>query len=178
MSAFNRDEHNNTSKTFRRAPVAPGPFHALSERGLRRLLRTPMNKKLKLINDAFDALRWTFDHCNVNHAETLLELCKQEENGHRGFMDGFARCHPDAISITQAAKLFAVKRIAGYLLGEKFPQGKDYLHTHKSCFLAAGIVDEFAQEVRTEWSKFDLYELAALDYTEFVKVRSVEVSRD
>ncbi len=131
-----------------------------------------MNNKLKLINDAFDALRWAFDHCTINHAEKLLKLCKEEERGHRGFMDGFARCHPGAIGVTQAAKLFAVKRVAEYLQKrDSFPSGKDYLHTHKSCFIAAGMVDEFSSDIQKAWQSFDVQELAALNYTDFVKVR-------
>ncbi len=130
-----------------------------------------MNNKLKLINDAYDALRWAFDHCTINHAEKLLELCKEEERGHRGFMDGFNRCHPGAIGVTQAAKLFAVKRVAEYLLGAEYPKGKDYLHTQKSCFLAAAMRDEFHNEIQEAWRNFDLKELAALDYTDYVKVR-------
>ncbi len=131
-----------------------------------------MNTKLKLINDAYDALRWAFDHCTINWADKLLDLCKEEERGHRGFMDGFNRCHPDAIGVTQAAKLFAVKRVAEYLQKrDSFPSGKDYLHMQKSCFLAAGMVDEFSSDIQRAWQSFDVQQLAALDYTEFVKVR-------
>lgn len=134
--------------------------------------RAHMKTKLKLINDAFDALRWAFDHCSPNHAEKLLDLCKEEERGHRGFLPDFNLHHtPETIGVSQAAKLFAVKRVAEYLNGEKFPAGKDYLHTQKSCFYAAGMVDEYAAEIRAAWSKFDLAALAALDYTEFVKVK-------
>ncbi len=131
--------------------------------------------KLKLIADAFDALRWAFDHCTVNYAETLLDKCKEEEKSHRGFMPDFTRCHtPDTITITQAAKLFAVKRVAEYLLKPEFPKGKDYLHMQRSCFIAAGMVDEYADTIRKAWREFDLIALAALDYTEFVKIRRVE----
>jgi len=71
----------------------------------------------------------------------------------------------------QMAKLFAVKRVAEYLNGEKMPSGKDYLHFQPSCFIAAGLVDEYSADIRTAWAEFDIAALAALDYCHFVKVR-------
>lgn len=67
------------------------------------------------------------------------------------------------------AKLFAVKRVAEYLNGEEFPRGQAYLHTQTSCFVAAGIVDEFGGAIRQAWSDYDMAQLIALDYTDFVK---------
>lgn len=132
-----------------------------------------MKTKLKLINEAFDALRWAFDHCSPNHAERLLDLCKEEEKGHRGFMPDFAKYHTaKTIGVTQAAKLFAVKRVAEYLEGERMPAGKDYLHFQKSAFYAAGMVDEYSKEITTAWTNFDLAALASLNYTDFVKVKT------
>ncbi len=125
-----------------------------------------MNTQLKLIDDAYDALRWAFDNQTVNWAEKLVEKCKEEERGHRGFMPDFAR-------VTGAAKLFAVKRVAEYLLKPEYPSGKEYLHTQTSCFIAAGMVDEFGAEIRKAWAGFDLKALAALNYTDFVKVQEV-----
>jgi len=132
-----------------------------------------MNAQLKLINDAFDALRWSFDHCSPNWADKLLDKCKEEERGHRGCLPDFTRYHtPETISVVQAAKLFAVKRVAEYLQKrDSFPSGKDYLHTQKSCFIAAGMVDEFSSDIQRAWQSFDVQELAALNYTDFVKVR-------
>lgn len=128
---------------------------------------------LKLINQAFDALRWAFDSSWHNYAEQLLRQCLEEEKGHRGFAPDFKGHHTDAtISAKQAAKLFAVKRVAEYLLKPEFPKGKDYLHYQKSCFIAAGMVDEFGEKIRAEWQKFDLAVLAALNYTDFVKTRA------
>lgn len=131
-----------------------------------------MKTSLKTINAAFESLSWVFDAKSRNYAKELLKLCEQEERGHRGFMDNFTLCHTsDTIGVKQAAKLFAVHRVAQYLTGTKFPVGQDYLHTQTSCFIAAGIADEFGKEVRAAWTKFDLVELAALDYCEYVKVR-------
>ncbi len=128
-----------------------------------------MNTQLTFIDKAYEALRWAFDNQSPNWAEKLLEKCKEEERGHRGFMPDFARYHPGAISVTGAAKLFAVKRVAEYLLGEKYPSGQAYLHTQTSCFIAAGMADEFGAEIRKAWAEFDLKALAALNYTDFVK---------
>ena len=132
-----------------------------------------MKTQLKLINEAFDALRFVFDSSWHNYAEQLLKLCAAEEKEHRGFMPDFRAHHTDGtISTIQAAKLFAVKRVAEYLLKPEFPKGKDYLHYQKSCFIAAGIVDEFGDKIRVAWQKFDLAALAALNYTDFVKTRA------
>lgn len=128
--------------------------------------------KIKEINAAFEALHWAFDNQTVNWADRLFEKCKEEEREHRGFLPDFTRCHEaDTITTSQAARLFAVKRIAEYLRGEKYPQGKDYLHCQKSCFIAAGMVDEFAHEINRAWEGLDVQALAELNYTDFVRVR-------
>lgn len=134
-----------------------------------------MNTQLKLIGDAWDALRWALDNKTINWAEKLFEKCKEEERGHRGFLSDFALYHPKAISMTQAAKLFAVRRVAEYLLKPKYPGGKEYLHTQTSCFIAAGIADEFGAEIRKAWTDFDLKVLAALNYTDFIKASAAGV---
>ncbi len=128
----------------------------------------------KEIKAAFDALDRVFYAEMRNHAEALLDLCKTEERGHRGFAPDFAKYHTsDTISVNDAAKLFAVKRAAEYILApDKMPKGQDYLHTQKSCFIAAGIADEFRQRVIEAWTAFNLDELAKLNYTDFVKVNS------
>lgn len=129
-------------------------------------------EKLKLIRDAFDALHWAFDSHNTNHADTLFSMCLAEERGHRKCGPDFARYHTaDTISAHLAAKLFAVRRVAEYLTGEAMPAGKAYLHTQKSCFQAAAMVDEFKTEILEAWKAFDIAELASMDYSEFVKIR-------
>ena len=102
----------------------------------------------------------------------LLKECAEEERGHRGFMDGFQRSHTsDTISTHTAAMLFAVKRVAEYLINPNYPKGESYLHMQKSYFTAAGIAEEFREEIRTAWATQPITELAALDYTDFVKVK-------
>lgn len=133
-----------------------------------------MKTKLKLINDAFERLSWAFDSSWRNYANELFELCQSEEKEHRGCLPEFTRCHTsDTITVNQAAKLFAVKRVAEYLLpGAKPLLPRDYLHCQKSAFLAAGMADEFRDKIMEAWKPFDLVELDSLSYTEFVKVNN------
>lgn len=133
--------------------------------------------KLTKIKEAFDALDGVFYSANKNWAKVLLAQCKAEEKSHRSFAGEFAKYHHSAPSVADMAKLFAVKRVAEYLTGTKLPHGKDYLRTQTSCFIAAGIVDEFGTEIAKVWSGKDLCfpDLAALDYRAYVKVAPVAV---
>lgn len=134
-----------------------------------------MDQQIKLARKAFDALAFLNNIDWANHREKLFAMCKAEEKDHRGFMSDFNESHTeDTASVSDCAKLFAVKRVAEYLLGEKYPIGKDFLHIQKSCFYAAGLVDEFAEKIRAAWSKLELREIVALDYTDLVKVRQTE----
>lgn len=134
--------------------------------------RDTMKTEMKMIADAFERLQWVFDASWTNHAERLLALCEAEEREHRGSGPSFRQCHTgDTITIRQAARLFAVKRVAEYLTGAAKPlRPSDYLHTHKSCFYAAGMVDEFGEQIRKAWAEVDVAALCALDYTHFVKI--------
>lgn len=130
------------------------------------------NEKLKLIERAYDALHVLNNHGWSNYRDCLFETCKMEERQHRGSLPEFNRYHTDdTIGVNDAARLYSVKRVAEYLLGDKFPVGKDFLHTQRSCFYAAGLVDEYRQEIETAWAGLDVQVLADLDYTEFVKVK-------
>lgn len=134
---------------------------------------TETTMTVRQIKAAFDALSGVFNTETTNYAERLLAQCREEERGHRGFMDGFSRCHTaDTIGVADAARLFAVKRVAEYLTDTSYPKGREYLHTQQSCFIAAGIADEFDAEVRKAWSDFDVDALAALNYTDYVHVRA------
>lgn len=127
---------------------------------------------IRLARRAFEELSHVFYSEMVNHADQLLSMCKAEEKGHRGILPRFTECHTaDTASVSDCAHLFAVKRVADYLLGCKYPSGQDFIHTQKSCFLAAAIADEFGDKVRSAWTKFELRELVALNYTDVVKVR-------
>jgi len=128
-----------------------------------------MKTQLKLIDQAFTRLEFLNHHTWTHYADNLLDQCKEEEKGHRGTGGDFAKYHPNACTITEAAKMFAVKRVAEYLTGQKMPRGRDYLHTQKSAFIAAGLVDEFRKDIRKAWRGLDVAELAALDYCKFVR---------
>lgn len=127
---------------------------------------------IKLARKAYDALQPLNNISWTNHREQLFAMCKAEEKDHRRFMNNFRESHTDdTASVSDAAKLFAVKRIAEYMLGEDFPKGKDFLHIQKSCFYAAGLVDEFRDRIAALWSKMNIEELNNLDYCAIVKVK-------
>lgn len=127
-----------------------------------------IKEKIRLIDSAYSALEFLNNQDWTNHRETLFAMCLEEEKRHRSA--GFGRHHPNAVSATEAAKLFSVKRVAQYLAREcRMPRGKDFLHYQRSCFYAAGLVDKYRKEIRKAWRKLPVKALAALDYCEFVK---------
>lgn len=128
-------------------------------------------QKLQLIRDAFNRLAFLNNVARGGYLDRLHAQCVEEERGHRGFGHDFAKYHPGAVSVTDAARLFSVKRIAEYLNGERMPRGKEFLHVQKSCFHAAALVDEFRKDIRRAWRGLDVKALTELDYCEFVKVR-------
>ena len=117
-----------------------------------------------MIGKAYSLLSGVFYSESTNYAEQLFAACKDEEKGHRRFGDNWAAHHPNGCTLAEAARLFAVKRVAEYLTGERMPRGKDYLHTQKSCFIAAGIVDEYRNQIRKAWKGLPVDTLASLDY--------------
>lgn len=134
-----------------------------------------MNTKqtIKLARQAYDALSPLNNITWTSYREKLFNLCKAEEKDHRGFMSDFNDSHTaDTASVSDAAKLMAVKRVAEYLTGHEMPKGSDYLHFQASCFMAAGLVDEYADTIRKAWADFDIGTLAELDYTTIVKVKT------
>ena len=148
-------------------------------------------KKLKLCNEAAQALQRVFANSWHNYAAQLFTQSKIEEQEHRRGSPAFgtfAETHtPDSIGVMQAAKLCAVGWVAKYMLGKiKLPTVAEYFHTKRSCFMSAAIVAEFKEQIETKWQQVatdnrmslpDLVEaLAALDYCEFVKIKPDEVA--
>ncbi len=133
-------------------------------------MSTTNAKAIRQVKRAFDLLDQVFYSRSRNHASDLLKQCTAEEKDHRGCCSDFAQYHPGACSITEAAKMFAVKRVAEYLNTPRaeYPSGQAFLHFQRSCFWAAGIADEFAAEVRNAWTAQNIAELADLDYCHFV----------
>ena len=132
---------------------------------------------LKLTRKAFEALKPLNDIDWTHHRDELYSMCKQEEKGHRGWGPDFNEHHTsDTASVGDAAKLFAVKRIAEYMCGEQMPKGNDFLHIQKSCFYAAGLVDEYRDKIAKLWSNLDVQQLNTLNYTDIVKVKEYEES--
>ena len=129
-------------------------------------------KNTKLIREAYSKLSEVFYSHNQNYAEQCFKASLKEEKEHRGFGPDFALYHPNASSARDMAKMFTVKRVAEYITSKKFPSGKDYLHTQKSCFIAAGIADEFTNEVVKAWQGLNWIELRGFDYCDFVKAQT------
>jgi hypothetical protein len=123
-------------------------------------------EKIKLVDAAFSALYPLENITWTNYPQELFRMCLEEEKQHRG--NDFKRSHPHAVSAHVAAKMFAVKRIAEYLTGQRMPRGRDFLHFQRSCFYAAGLVDAHRKIIRKAWRKLPVRELAELDYCEFV----------
>jgi hypothetical protein len=106
-------------------------------------------------------------------------MCKTEEKGHRGWGPDFYQHHTsDTASVGDAAKMFSVRRIAEYMNGQDLPKGKDFLHIQKSCFYAAGLVDEYRDRIAKLWSEagISVEELNTLDYCKIVKVKDYQES--
>ena len=126
-------------------------------------------EQTKLVKSAFDKLNGVFYNKSQNYFERLFKQCLDEEKKHRGFGFDFAKCNPQAASPNDCAKMFAVLRVVEYVQPEaKLPNVADYNHTQESCFIAAGIACEFHGEILRALADFDLAELAALDYVNFV----------
>src|SRR5262249_46402806 len=127
-------EQNKTTTTPESAP-AENKAHKLSGK-----------ETLKLARKAFEAL-YVLEHIDVtHHRDELFKLCKAEEKGHRGWGPDFNEHHTtDTASVADAAKMFAVLRVAEYMNGQPMPFGKSFLHIQKSCFYAAGLVDEYRE---------------------------------
>ena len=122
------------------------------------------NPYKKQVDAAFSAIQFLDHESWTNYREELFKLCSAEERGHRGSGPDFGRHHPNAASVADCAKMFAVQRIADFLRGAKMPVGKQFLHSHKSAFYAAGLVDEYGEEIVAAWGSLDLSALAAMDY--------------
>lgn len=126
---------------------------------------------IKLANAAFDRLAF-LDHCAwTNHREKCVALARDEEKRHRGSGDSFSRHHQGAASVADCARHFVVKRIAEYLLTprDKWPTGRDLIHTQPSALYACGLADEFGDNIRKAWAGLDVSQLASLDYLVLVQ---------
>jgi hypothetical protein len=139
---------------------------ATSNRQFQMNTMNPINHAM--IAKAYGLLSGVFYSESTNYAEQLFDCCKEEEKRHRGFADGWQRCHPNGCTVAEAARLFSVKRVAEYLTGERMPRGKDYLHTQRSCFIAAGIAHEYRKQIRAAWKGLPVELLAGMDYIKAV----------
>ena len=72
----------------------------------------PVKTDIKTIRKAFDALSFVTGGSCRDFVADFLAQCKQEEKSHRGWGPSFDKYHPNAATIADCAKLFAVKRVA------------------------------------------------------------------
>jgi hypothetical protein len=120
-----------------------------------------------LAGKAYAALQVLNNITWTPYRDKLHDMASAEERQHRHCTPN-SWCFPKGASVSAAAKLFAVKRIAEALTGEKKPSIADYLHCQGSAFYAHSIVANYRKECRAALKGHDLAALAALDYVEFV----------
>lgn len=126
-----------------------------------------LKQKIALVDAAFVQLECLNNIQWTPYRENLFRLAIEGEKSHRG--SDFARFHRDAVTVSQCARMFTVRWIAGFLCrADKMPTIKNVLSLRPDVVLAAGLVANYRQEIRKALRKFDLKELAALDYVEFV----------
>jgi hypothetical protein len=103
-----------------------------------------------------------------DYSKQYLRIIREEETGHRNFKPDGVTC---GLSIADAVRLFAVKRIVEYLDGDTMPGPEQFLHTQRSCFYAAAFVAEFPNALREALtdSRADLDVIRAADYAELMK---------
>lgn len=90
-----------------------------------------------------------------------------EERNHRHFRpDGLPR---DGMTVTQAARLFAVQSIIRAFKGEKTPRIADFFHVRRSWYMAHAIAAEFKERLRVMESFSGLKYILDLDYVELMK---------
>ena len=120
-----------------------------------------------LAGKAYAALQVLNNITWTPYCDKLHDMASAEERHHRHCTPS-SRCFPKGASVSAAAKLFAVKRIAEALTGKKKPRIADYLHWQVSAFYAHSIVANYRKECRAALKGHDLAALAALSYVEFV----------
>ncbi len=118
---------------------------------------------------AIQIIRRAFDTAPVIHSgfreligDTLFQECEAAERQHR-------RQRLECISVSVAAKYFAVKYLREYVLRtDKIPTIKDYLHIRRECFTAASIVLNYGAELDA-WVKSIPDEFDAIDYARMMQ---------
>lgn len=122
---------------------------------------------LRLVSRAWDSIAPALDNLKMTRmGSTYLAENVAEEKDHRGFRDG-----PYGLTVSQSAKLFAVRQLAEYLTGAKPPKLRDFLSHRRSCYTAAALVANYRREIRAAFksAKVDPRAVLPLDYAELVK---------
>lgn len=124
------------------------------------------NRIKKLINQANSEIQYILNNKTwTQYGKELVKLCLDEEKHH-------GRMRPDYIkrglTLSEAAKLFAVRRIVECLLGY-IPDAASYHSMQKSIFLAYSLVCQYRGELTLALTPLGLIELSELDYAELQK---------
>lgn len=128
-----------------------------------------MTKKeqLRLINETWQKInrvlsmeRWG------NEGEKYLKENIREEKKHDSYRpQGINR----GISILQAGKLFAVKRIIEALTGKLTVEIKEYLTIQKSAFYAVALVENYRESLIKALEGINFDDVLSVDYVKLVE---------
>lgn len=121
----------------------------------------------RLVDPAYSALHVLNAHTWTAYRDKCRALACEEERQHRRGKPADVRI-PKGASIDAAARMFVVKRIAGYLLGEHVPTIGHILHYQPSAIYAAAIVANYREECAEALKDCNLRALADLDYVQFI----------
>jgi len=124
-------------------------------------------KQIKLINDAWRRMSNVFSTvgCGI-YGKIYLDLNLQEERKHDRFRPATIK---RGISVNQAARFFAVKRIAEYMNGRKKPDVGEFIFVLTSAYYAFSLVKQYKKELKKALKKIDLDEILKMDYCKLVE---------
>jgi hypothetical protein len=120
----------------------------------------------KLAHSAWSALPYLQGKSFSDGREYLQGIYETEEKAHR-------KCAPDgmrhATTVRDAARVLAVSDIAGALLGiDELCEWRFILERRESWLYARAFVEVNRAEILGAWKAFDMTQLEALNYAEFV----------
>ncbi len=116
---------------------------------------------LKAVNKAWTEFAYVLDTCGWGRdGVNYLKLNVAEEKDHDRYRgDSIGR----GITITEAAKLFAVKQLVEYLTeSEKAPDPKGYNHMRKTVFMAYGLVSDYTKQLMGALAKLTAEEVETI----------------
>jgi hypothetical protein len=134
-------------------------------------VKETLSKKeaLKIIKETWNKINGVLSVVHFGqYGNQFLALSTKEEKEHRGIRLFDGECF--GLTISEASKLFCVRRIVEALNGEKIPEIKDILHCQPSWFFAHSLVANYREELSEALKDIDKEKILSLDYAELVKV--------